>query len=1043
MEDYLKYTYKLETHLKTICDSNEEYANLYATWMLNKKTYSSVLKTVVMNYPHYSLHDDSHSESIITNIEMLLGEDRIKRLSPTETWMILQCAYLHDFGMALLSEKAESEWKTDEFKEYLKEKRNSSNSDIAEAIEYIEGLKTNLNDDQFEEIWPLEVRKYVTFIIADYLRSKHSSLTKEYLDQLEKWEIDISHNNLIHERLIKLIGEISFLHTQDFDKVMKLNYQSNGYKSDYIHPRFIAEMIRLGDLLDLDNGRFSSYVEKVIGGLPKLSKDHKEKHQSTRHVLITPKNIEVSADCPNEDVYRETRSWFLWLEEEIKNLTMNWVDIIPGNLTGYSPKLTKKELLLKGEPDLNNIADLRFEISQEKAFDIIEGSNIYEDKYIFIREFIQNSLDASKIQLWRDLNDGIYSSWFKPEKELKNLTPFDICKGIYDNYTIEVTIQEIENDNIEVIIKDRGMGISIQTLKSICDVGTSYNEKLELRKEINEMPSWLRPTAGFGIGLQSGFLVTDKLEACSKTDGNNAIDITFESRKKSTGYIQVRNSQEDIKRGTRFNLKLKKEEITSIFPDGHALEYFSSRYDPIINNNLLVYKIFDSAIKNCRGTIIPININIDGNNQEEKLNSNIVHLFGSDASEHDNYIYNINDNLDEMDLWIKDEAIYLKIQMKPLSYNKFYRPNNDVKFSYKGIRLLEEKSNSYWPFIYVDIYGMDTKRYLKLSREKLTENGKKHIEEIIKNIQQFYIEKLKEKIDELKHDEVKEKQFDKFGFITLASMKIKNFKASEYRFLLDEGIKIQVIKNNNGILKKEQVTFLDIIDDYPNLTYIDINRFINNSKKQNDYISIEEELKTNINDIEEDIIIIDKNFIDILEKFVIKKIQYIDSKYYGGILLYSINNDESVVVAGNPKTKDYLVELMMPSEQNMWNYGLLDGNAQRYAIPAFSEYDLLSIKHAPAGIAFQRININKLISPITRKDKEKIKSFNDKESFIESIIVREDYKKLLDYTIKNRNSEKTTTIEEIDNLYKELIGKYFKLMKKKFKSTEREDANLN
>lgn len=210
MEDYLKYTYKLETHLKVICGSNEEYANLYATWKLNQKTYSSVLKTVVMNYPHYSLHDDSHSESIITNIEMLLGEERIKRLSPTETWMILQCAYLHDFGMALLSEKAESEWETDEFKEYLEEKKNSSNDDIVEAIEYIDKLRINLQDDKFEEIWPLKIRKYVTFIIADYFRAKHSSLTKEYLDQLEKWEIDISHNNLIHERLIKLIGEISF-----------------------------------------------------------------------------------------------------------------------------------------------------------------------------------------------------------------------------------------------------------------------------------------------------------------------------------------------------------------------------------------------------------------------------------------------------------------------------------------------------------------------------------------------------------------------------------------------------------------------------------------------------------------------------------------------------------------------------------------------------------------------------------------------------------------------------------------------------------------
>lgn len=115
------------------------------------------------------------------------------------------------------------------------------------------------------------------------------------------------------------------------------------------------------------------------------------------------------------------------------------------------------------------------------------------------------------------------------------------------------------------------------------------------------------------------------------------------------------------------------------------------------------------------------------------------------------------------------------------------------------------------------------------------------------------------------------------------------------------------------------------------------------------------------------------------------------------------------------------------------NYSIWFSDNQRNCIPTFSKYDLLAVKSVPAGIAVNKNNIRQMVSPITRKDKIKIKSFNNKEAFIESIIVREDYKKLIHYTIENKNSEKAITEKQIDSLYKELIGKYFEIMKEKIK----------
>lgn len=92
--------HNLDRHLKAYCDMHEEYQNLYATWSLNRKSCSEILKNVLLRYPHYSLHDASHAEAILSKIEMLLG-DRIEQLSPTDTWLVLHAAYAHDLGMVV------------------------------------------------------------------------------------------------------------------------------------------------------------------------------------------------------------------------------------------------------------------------------------------------------------------------------------------------------------------------------------------------------------------------------------------------------------------------------------------------------------------------------------------------------------------------------------------------------------------------------------------------------------------------------------------------------------------------------------------------------------------------------------------------------------------------------------------------------------------------------------------------------------------------------------------------------------------------------
>ena len=128
---------------------------------------------------------------------------------------------------------------------------------------------------------------------------------------------------------------------------------------------------------------------------------------------------------------------------------------------------------------------------------------------------------------------------------------------------MEVLLCEYDNNSLKVIIKDNGVGLSIKQFKRICDVGKSYFNDKEKQQEINSMPIWLRPSAGFGIGLQSIFLVADYFEIFSKASNGEGIYARIESGKKN-GYVQISRCDKLINQGT---------EIHIIIPMNFHLEY--------------------------------------------------------------------------------------------------------------------------------------------------------------------------------------------------------------------------------------------------------------------------------------------------------------------------------------------------------------------------------------------------------------------------------------------------------------------------------------
>ncbi len=1046
----------LEQKLKEYAEQDPAFERLWSSWQVNKQILEELLQVTIGLFPHYSRHDVSHCRSVLNNIEMVLGDSRINQLEPTDIWILLNAVYSHDIGMIGFC-GIKNEWQSDDFRVFVNKCCEGDRG--AELKKHAQMLSSTDKAESFDK-WSWDIHIAAIYLIAEYHRKSHASRSCESILAGER--LDLSVNGLIPKRFIVWIAKIVQSHGEDFNSILQLKQRDNGFCRDTIHPRFIAALLCLGDALDMDNSRFHSYSDLIVGERDSVSELHYKKHEAIRQLLITPDYIEISADCGSTEDYHETyralREWCDMLSELLKDIALNWNRIIPEGLTGTAPILNEVEYIVDGKKVDPELAKLRFEISQERAFELVQGSNIYENENSFIRELIQNAMDSSKIQFWQDVKGGCFSYdeiMAKEEWGNYGFQPYHIKNTkIFERYSIEINLEPLSCNNIRIIVRDSGIGFDEFSLREMSCVGNSY--RIGTKKEyIKDMPQWLKPTGCFGIGLQSLFLVCDEFSCRTRSRRTGiSYEIKFHSRS-SGGYLDVIDLGENhAKYGAEFTVCYKSGYFTNVDFFGkifkEEVQRLYNRYDYFLGNSVEngiaqigALNAYIYISDNVSDVFFPVKICLKNDDFEKKeiqnniksndILENIIKINQEESFAYGDYLTKINFNDLSCIIW----------DLKSHSYLCFGPTQKKSSVFYKGIWVGRSSlSPDLFGFGYVfSLFGYETDKALTLNRERLTHSAEASIKVFFKKALSVFCRILVENFDKLimffeKKQDLKNNQ--DFNYVWYLILLLLFFEKRDYcrKFLerlewFDYEVIAYVCKDNHYI--REKLSVRDAVK-----SWLDNNRifFGRNLSEYDDYGY-------------------DSKLLDFVAPLVKEKglsteniyVSYLLREYlvgwYGKTVF--LKPDIGAFLSMNIPEKSSSIDTDFRNFVDTMYKSIYRESSRIILTNCLEPYDKLSLdvdklnnaKHLGINFIlsveryFMGVNSGAMIIPVGMNILSRLgEQYCLKDSFVNEITSSERYAKILNFTLENQFYENRYTTYEIDSSYKQILGDIFDLFKK-------------
>lgn len=404
-------------------EKSEMNAKAYAgLLLLTEPEAEEALEFIKAVFPGYTSHGMGHSLRILENLYQALSVPLREELSASEIFCLIMAAMFHDMGMAQ-ADAPDTSHQRDQHHLYAKA--------------------------------PLEL----------FMREKMTAV--------KEWR-----------RLYTCILFVCEAHGMDLGAFY-------GHESFYITDtidgkpvRFglLGVLLRIGDLLDLDENRTSDFIRKLYPSRfrDETSQRHHQRHEHIARFSITPKTIDVSVLASDVEEYHIWDRWLHYLKEDILHANTYLMPKLGNGL--HLPEL--KTEIGKAEGASFETEELRFELAEEGQIWNILSQSVYTEEFDFIRELVQNGIDAILMKEYQDT-------------ALELTHPSPRSWGTWDrNERVAVAYSEV---NRLLLIWDTGIGMDPDQVRRflfrIADSGHHYQPRTR------DFP--LHTIAKFGIGFIS------------------------------------------------------------------------------------------------------------------------------------------------------------------------------------------------------------------------------------------------------------------------------------------------------------------------------------------------------------------------------------------------------------------------------------------------------------------------------------------------------------------------------------------------------------
>ena len=343
-------------------------------------------KDIIRFFPNFTLHDETHSANVCRWMWRLLG-DRTGELSVNEAALLLMAACCHDIGMAV-SPAQEAQLRQRTYRgwdEYFRK-------DLGDAEEFD---RTKTISDR---------------MLRNFVRQRHHERVRENLASL-RWSQELTRRGIRQDTLVALCQS----HGQPLDRNKLKNTAG---KQDLL---LCAVLLRLADMLDYDMLRAPEAIFRFHG--LEAPRNEEEARSAQEYLQNRAGNFdEVIADhvLGYNAVFEHPRQ---------EQAVMDYLDWVKQELDHCGEELRQtaskwQSLQLPYRIDTENVERIGYEagdfsmtMDQDRVIDLLVGENLYSDPGVFVRELLQNSIDAVYMRAKQDkdfsLEDGLIQidSW--------------------------------------------------------------------------------------------------------------------------------------------------------------------------------------------------------------------------------------------------------------------------------------------------------------------------------------------------------------------------------------------------------------------------------------------------------------------------------------------------------------------------------------------------------------------------------------------------------------------------------------------------------